>query len=202
MRGFNRFASSSEGYKEKQDKKSDWLNDFANKVVQNPHLYSSATSSIYEKILDTLQGNNSKTVQAVVDEYVQATGLSVYLKTVAENKTKNASEEIEFLTKVSPELKNKIINFVNNRADSFKGYTPTLSIQEEVFSAFQSNGLDVTDVYESGFQNYVSNLLEAKRLEFPSKNDYSNLGKIDNVSSNSNQSDANSDYFFNLTKTV
>lgn len=147
--------------------------------------------SLTTQVQQSMQGRpRYATVEDAVRDMRERTGLDQYLKTSADRKadgtlTKSALQAIVDEVNVPEVIKNKpdsqeIVQFVKNRIQSSNGNIKVPEIQYDLFSTFQS--VSAGDVEEYDVIQWLNTLVKDAKIDSESRQDYSNIGKIDYTS--------------------
>lgn len=162
-----------------------WLDEFADKLAQQEPKSAvevarqRANVSIYDQINSIMNHPTYKTVDGVVQEYRERTGLNEYLKRVSEEKqnTKYASQASS-LDKFGPQLKEDIINFISNTVENHHGHITIPAVQHDVLSMFEQYGVSAEDINTEDVSQLINNLVIEYQSNNPTHNFNShNLGK-------------------------
>jgi len=157
-----------------------------------------ADSDYYSQIVSIVGGNKKHaTVDSIVKEYQELTGLNKYLKTLAEkedqknniktaqlnskneNQLFSVSEDYEDLlpSDLDERLKNKIKIFVKNKVDSNNGHTSIPAVQEGLLKSLKNEGIEPYHVYDPTMAKFIGSALEKYEKNNLSNNFDSELGK-------------------------
>ncbi len=178
-RGFERdsFSSNSSNV-------SSWLEEFAvnweksaTTAVEESRKRQ-ADSDYYSQIVSIVGGKRKHaTVDSIVKEYQELTGLSKYLKTLAERESQtvktaqthgqlqhqdshsliSVSEgDVDLLPEdLSDKTKEKIKTFVNNKINSYAGHVSIPAIQDDLLKVLKNDGLEPYHVYDPKMAKFI-----------------------------------------------
>jgi len=168
-----------------------WLEDFAaeyDKKVKETAVDAArqrqADSDYYSQISAIVSGKKKHaTVDSIVKEYQELTGLSQYLKTLAEKENHDSKVKTAQLHEphdstlinnsvvminvgedalpdtLSDNLKNKIKDFTNNKINSYHGFVSIPAIQHDLLKSLAKDGLEAYHVYDSSMTKFLGNCL-------------------------------------------
>jgi hypothetical protein len=189
-----------------------WLDEFAVQwektssatAVEAARLRQSETD-YYSQISSIVSGKKKHaTVDSIVKEYQELTGLKQYLKTLAEKEDASkdniktaqdmspsngtvinnsvvmisVDESDELGLDVSDVLKEKIKSFVNNKVNSYYGHISIPAIQDDLLKSLKNDGLEAYHVYDSKLSKFIGKCLESYNKNHPrTTNVDGNLGK-------------------------
>jgi hypothetical protein len=195
-----------------------WLKQFE-KTLQKGAVQPKSPQSIYDQISSIMNGNTPKytSVQSAVDDMMQRSGVSNYLKTSKEqeiSKTKTAADQNDAFQKQVPiEAKNNdtpdvikempvIRTTLENYIKATRGNLPIPAIIDKIRSIHQSDISEDKMWDEDKLIRLVSRLnLEAKKNNPANYENYSNLASGDHDISESDIDPSNNDAFHGLQPT-
>lgn len=186
-----------------------WLDEFAaeydkktKETAVDAARQRQADSDYYSQISAIVSGKKKHaTVDSVVKEYQELTGLNKYLQTLAEkdhqnNNVKTAQlqdqqdsalinnsvvvinvDEDMLPNILSDVLKNKIKEFTNNKISSYRGFVSIPAIQHDLLKSLSKDGLEPYHVYDNSMTKFIGGCLSdyLKNHPKPTHND-KNLG--------------------------
>lgn len=150
-----------------------------------------ADADYYSQINSIVGGKRKHaTVDSIVQEYQELTGLKQYLKTLAEQNTaisgniKSAQlheasnstvinnsvvmisvDENEGLPEdLSDDVKEKIKTFIKNKINSYNGYVSIPAIQDDLLKTLKNDGLEAHHVYDSKLAKLIGNQLQEYKM--------------------------------------
>lgn len=195
-RGFNRdeFTYTS-------SPTSSWLTEFAAEWEKKATVTAveaarqrQIDADFYSQISSIVGGNKKHaTVESIVEEYQELTGLKKYLKTLAEkeqsvsdnvktaqdnSKVELEVEEGSFLSNLSPELQKSIKTLVENKIKGYNGFVSIPAIQDELLRSLKNKGLEAVDVYNAEMVNFIGQHVKEYEKNYSShkNNTNPNLG--------------------------
>lgn len=201
-RGFER-----DGFNSSSSEAPSWLEDFAvnweksaTTAVEEARKRQ-ADSDYYSQIVSIVGGKKKHaTVDSIVKEYQELTGLSKYLKTLAEkesNTVKTAQShgqnqhqdssalisvtegDFDLLPKdLSDKTKEKIKTFVTNKINSYSGHISIPAIQDDLLKVLKNDGLEPYHVYDPNVAKFIGLILSEYEKDNKMNSDLDpNLGK-------------------------
>lgn len=150
-----------------------WLEAFFQNQAGKTAVEVARSRNMNDQISSILFGPQG-TVESKVQELQERTGLKAFLSQAQGGTPKSA--EVNFLPKLNPDLRNKIMNFIQNKVNAHHGLISVPAMQEEVFNTFRNEGLSPQDVEEPDFNRYISNSILELQQHSPNE-DLSQLGK-------------------------
>ncbi len=191
-----------------------WLDAFANSLVTKEKAVSAvevARQREHQSIVDQINsivGNRSRhaTVESVVQEMQERTGLKEYLRRVSVSTPgsyKRAQQVVDnIFSTVNIKVKDAILNFIKNKIEAHHGMIAIPAIQDEILSTFKRDGLQSQDVNNELVSKYINECLIAEKRKNPITDQFdSNLGKGTEVKDTSNADSDTSDFFKSLLVT-
>lgn len=179
----------------------DWLDGFAQQIVEAGDKLPKDTAVTEGKkrqasILDDIRSIVSKapvysSVQDKVNDLQERVGLKAYLEKSSIIKEINQAKQASF----SPELRDRIDQFVANKISAHHGYIHLPALQQAIVETFQRDGVGTEMVEEPEFERYLFDKIEAEKKLHPIKMDVGSLGKGLADSSDQHHSD---DFFAGL----
>lgn len=152
-----------------------WLDEFAENI--NKASTTAVEVARYRNELSLQDQINSvisrqpthATVEDVVQEYRERTGLADYLK------AKSGKPEVDKVAFSLSEYdvfdnnpaRDKIMEFAKNKVDTNYGQTSVPHIQDEILTQFASDGLQPEDVENEKVAKFISDLIAAAQKETP-----------------------------------
>ena len=195
-RGFNR-----DEFTYNSSQASSWLTEFAAEWEKKATVTAveaarqrQIDADFYSQISSIVGGNKKHaTVESIVEEYQELTGLKKYLKTLAEkeqsvsdnvktaqdnSKVELEVEEDSFLSNLSPELQKSIKTLVENKIKGYNGFVSIPAIQDELLRSLKNKGLEAVDVYNSEMVNFIGQHVKEYEKNYSShkNNTNPNLG--------------------------
>lgn len=196
-------------------KTADWLTEFAIKYEKQSEnaveqaRKRQADSDFYSQISSIIGGKpKHATVESIVKEYQELTGLNKYLKTLAEKdellKSKTAEDQSLQDQAVKPELPNisnklleKVKIFIDNKISSYNGYISIPAIQDDLLRSLKQEGLNAHEVYDPTTAQYIGFKLSEYNKNKKDDSFNHNLGKaVINVEDDG----SNTNFLHSLTK--
>lgn len=200
-RGFDRdsFTNSSSSM-------PSWLEEFADNFEKNATTAvdearrRQAEQDYFSQISSIVGGGKRKhaTVDSIVAEYQELTGLKKYLKTLSDKENTDSQvkisqaqlksdsqtlisvgEDSDLLSdELKPSLKEKIKIFVKNKINSYNGHISIPAIQDDLLRTLKNEGLEPYHVYDASLAKYIGNILNDYLKDNPiHSGDDSQLGK-------------------------
>jgi hypothetical protein len=162
-----------------------WLDEFAENI--NKASKTAVEVARYRNELSLQDQINSvvsrqpthATVEDVVQEYHERTGLADYLKAKAEEPPK--ADKVAFSLGEYGELlkdfpkRDAVMSFAKNKVETSYGQTSIPHIQNEIITQFGSEGLQPEDVENEQMEQFISDLITAAQKETPA----ADLGSVD-----------------------
>jgi hypothetical protein len=160
-----------------------------------------ADSDYYSQIVSIVGGKKKHaTVDSIVKEYQELTGLNKYLQTLAEKESStiktaqthgqmqhrdsqaliSVSEgDLDLLPEdLSDKTKEKIKMFVNNKINSYSGYVSIPAIQDDLLKVLRNDGLEAYHVYDPKMAKFIGLALSSYEQNNQMHSDLDpNLGK-------------------------
>lgn len=183
-------------YSDNSNNNIDWLDQFAENYSKQAYPTDNG-QNYYDQISAIIGGKKHfNTVQEKVNDYAARLGLNKNSeKDITENTIKNAILQFNMILKDNPILKDKVINFINNKISSFYGNITIPAIQYELLKNFKNDGLTNNDIHDENFIKYINHILLEAQSKYPKINSNNNLGQAE---SNIEADPSNTDYFHGL----
>lgn len=149
-----------------------WLDEFADKINNASKTAVDVARyrnelSIHDQINSIVSRQPVSTVEDLVKEYRERTGLAEYLKAQDQGAAdKTASSNSEVFSDY-PELRDQIINFAKNKIETSHGQTSVPHIQSEIMAQFSGNGLLAQDVEGEEVIKLISDLISEVQKQTP-----------------------------------
>lgn len=186
-----------------------WLEEFAiayeKKAEETAvdHARKRQADSDYYSQISAIIGGKKKhaTVDSIVKEYQELTGLKQYLQTLAERESKDDGavktaqlapnsttsinnsvvminvDEDSLPESLPSDLKDKIKQFVNNKVNSYRGYVSVPAVQHDLLHSLSKDGLEPFHVYDAHMTKFIGNILSDYLHQHPKQKQHDgNLG--------------------------
>ena len=178
-----------------------WLDEFAQQWEKTSSVTAVEAARLrqsnedYYSQISSIVGGKKKhaTVDSIVQEYQELTGLKQYLKTLAEKENQNQDtvktaqdksqeqgttinnsivmisldEDDDIKLDVAQNLKDKIKTFVNNKINSYYGHVSIPAIQDDLLKSLKNQGLEAYHVYDSNLSKFIGNCLGEYKKNHP-----------------------------------
>ena len=174
----------------RDDSRVDWLDAFANKINEISQQPRTAVEvarnreqqTILDQIHAIVSGNpyasynvGGRSVEGVVREMQERTGLSEYLKRVANDPavSSGSKEELpESFAKLDAALKDKINYFITNLIETHHGNIHVPAVAESVLTTFQNQGINTQQINDPLFEKFISDcIVKVKKSDVGKSND-------------------------------
>lgn len=170
--------------RQKRVESIDW-NRFAQDLNQETAV-SRARKREAQSLIDQINaivGNRKESsAEEKLNSYKERTGLAQFQRTA---QVQNSQ--------IPQHLQDKIIQFLKNRIETFKGHISLLSLQEELLKVFSKEGLEKTEIDNPSFTKFISDMIFQEQSKTPKMEADSNLGK--NYNSTDDNDPENTDFF-------
>jgi hypothetical protein len=175
-----------------------WFEDFVKSLASNQEVQVASATTNMTDYIASIMGEKRKnaTVAEVVNQYQELTGLKSYLQSIYHPTIKQAQDASAIFANVKPDIKEKILAFVKNRVEAYKGFVSILAIQEELLNSFRADGLLPQDVYDRTVSEYLFQQIEQEKSKHPNNENTNLVGKRWHDSFE--DEGANNDFFHNL----
>lgn len=177
-----------------------WLDEFAvqwekqsNMTAVDAARVRQSDMDYYSQISSIVSGKKKHaTVESVVQEYQELTGLKQYLKTLAEKEVSNnaiktaqdtskdsgtvinnsvvmisVDDDDDIKLDIADDLKEKIKTFVNNKINSYYGHVSIPAIQNDLLNSLKNDGLEAHHTYDSNLSKFIGNCLKEYQKNHP-----------------------------------
>jgi hypothetical protein len=165
------FGRDSENFESDKstNKSPDWLTEFAiayekqAETAVDAARQRQADADFALQISNIISGKpKHATVESVVKEYQELTGLTKYLKTLAEQESSSKhkiAQNVEDLSFLPPKLMEKVKTFIDNKISSYNGFISIPAIQDDLLRTLKQDGLNAHEVYDFKMANYIGSKL-------------------------------------------
>lgn len=194
----------SDFFERERSDRVDWLDSFARKIEQisnHPQTaVEAARSRDQQSIVDMIgsimngrqHSNGASTVESVVQDMQERTGLAEYLRRVKSSKDsveKIAQEVHSEGQKISNDLpdsfsdlpektREDVKNYINNLVETHHGNIHVPAVVESVIQTFRLQGVGPKHINEMTFEKYISDQIMSQKQKNPSAEEHNtNLGK-------------------------
>jgi hypothetical protein len=154
--------------RQKRIESIDW-NRFAQDLNQETAV-SKARKREAQSLIDQINAivgtKKESSAEEKLNSYKERTGLAQFQRTA---QTQNLE--------IPQHLQNKIIQFLKNRIETFKGHISLLSLQEELLKVFSKEGLQKSEIDNPSFAKFISDMILEEQAKTPKVQMDSNLGK-------------------------
>jgi len=154
--------------RQKRVESIDW-NRFAQDLNQETAV-SKARKREAQSLIDQINaivGNKKQSsAEEKLNSYKERTGLAQFQRTAQ-------AQNLE----IPQHLQDKIVQFLKNRIETFKGHISLLSLQEELLKVFSKEGLQKSEVDNPTFAKFISDMILEEQAKTPKMQMDSNLGK-------------------------
>jgi hypothetical protein len=184
-----------------------WLKEFEKKLLKDAVQPRNNSSSLYDQINSIMNGSKPKypSVQAAVDDMMQRSGLSNYLKVSEDNEEsqkkvaqsnepapKKTRSDVPDVIAENPAILRTIENYIK----STRGNLPVPAIVDKIRTIHQGDVSEDKMWEDDKLIRLISNLnLEAKKNNPASYEDYANLAVGDRDTADSDVDPSNTDAF-------
>lgn len=169
--------------RQKRVESIDW-NRFAQDLNQETAV-SKARKREAQSLIDQINaivGNRKESsAEEKLNSYKERTGLAQFQR-IAQFQN----------SEIPQHLQDKIVQFLKNRIETFKGHISLLSLQEELLKVFSKEGLEKSEVDNPSFAKFISDMILQEQSKTPKMESDSNLGKSYNSDDNDPE---NTDFF-------
>jgi hypothetical protein len=181
----------------------DWLDQFADKINEASKTAVEVARerndrSIHEQI-HSIMNNSSRTVESVVKDMQERTGLKSYLQSLSKEKAKIAQIQSDRLfPDLIEDLEESIKNFIDNNIATHHGQTTVPAVQHEVLSIFKNSGIQPNHLDRESVVSYINKAIAKAQSLSPSWAPNMNLGKGVGVVDVDAEDPQNTDFMHNL----
>jgi hypothetical protein len=179
---------------------SSWLEEFASEWEKKATTTAvdearkrQAELDFYSQISSIVGGKRKHaTVDSIVQEYQELTGLKKYLQTLAEQDPKsqekiktaqynseNNSEKVlinvneDMLpSDMSDTLKEQIKTLINNKIETYNGFISIPAIQDDLLKSLKHQGIEAHQVYDSNMVKFIGNCLRDYQEHHPRQDNH------------------------------
>lgn len=206
-----KYQRDKKDYEYGRSERVSWLDEFADQYGNSQKTaVEVARTRQQNSLADTINAifNQSRTghrtVEGVVKDYQERTGLNEYLQRVSNEqaRTKTAShheDKIVILEDFSPNVKEAVLSYVKNIISNHHGHCSVPAVQHDVLSTFGHQGVKPSHILNDSFAMVVSDLIADAKSQNPYYDGNSqNLGKGVGGDIDENDTD-NSDFLSSIT---
>ena len=172
-----KYKKDPRDYQYASSERVSWLDEFADQygnsqktAVEVARDRQSSLSETINAIFNqkTTHRTGHYTVEGVVKDYQERTGLNEYLQRVSNEqaRTKTASQQ-DVLEDFSPNIKEAVISYVKNVIDNHHGHCTVPAVQHDVLSTFGHQGVKPSHILNDNFATLVSNLIIESKSHNP-----------------------------------
>ena len=197
-------------YRESGDRVS-WLDEFAEKIERAARAVDKERTAVdvarersAQSYVDQIRSimNHSqqfKTVESVVQDMQERVGLKAYLsKLEAGNTDKPKVANEKPFESINDDLKNDVINFINNKVKTHRGRIHVPAVQDEILTLFKNKGIKSEDVDTKAAAKYINDVIVSELNKNPNMDNNSvDLGR--GVGIDIEEDAANTDFFHGMT---
>lgn len=184
-----------------------WLDEFADNLAKQSARSAvevarerASQMSIYDQIHSIVDRPTYRTVEGVVQDYQERTGLVNYLQQVLadQKEQKKTASDTPSLDRLGPQLKNDILSFVHNIITTHHGFINIPTVQYEILTNFAQKGVNQDDIYTEDVMQKISQMIAAERAQHPTVENIDQLGRNVGLQDGSEENE-NDDFMSSVT---
>jgi uncharacterized protein (DUF849 family) len=196
------FKVNRNGHDYIRSERVDWLDQFANNIDKASKTAvevarDRSEQSVHERIHSIMNNQSGRTVESVVTDMQERTGLKSYLQSLSNEKSKVAQVHRLF-PDMATDLEDSIKSFIDNNIATHHGQTTVPAVQHEVLSIFKNSGIQPDHLDNEPVVTYINKAIARQQGLSPAQVPDMDLGKGVGVVDVDAEDPANTDFMHNM----